>query len=150
MCELLNNIGYTMESMCELLNNIGYTMESMPRGKAPLAQVCGRLMDLKQRKDKAGKQVYSKRIQFQIQDLLDTRQAGWTSKTFKATAKTKEEIRLEQNRDIKAQEAGRSVEGGETVIKGARPTYLSAGPSAAASSGVDGGAWATVAKGGRK
>merc|ERR1712008_473412 len=75
----------------------------MPSGKDALLQVCGRLMDLKQRRDKNGKGAYCKRIQFQIQDLQDTRAAGWTRKVFKAAAKTKEEIRNEQHRDIKAQ-----------------------------------------------
>merc|ERR1719464_1765360 len=98
MGKLPMGMEHIVECMCELLNNIGYTMDSMPMGKLPLTQVCLRLMDLKQRKDKAGKQVYSKRIQFHIQDLLDTRSKGWQKKTFKAVAKTKEEIKAEQSR----------------------------------------------------
>jgi len=143
---------HIVECTCELLNNIGYTLESMPTGKAPLSQVCGRLMDLKQRKDKAGKSSYCKRIQFQIQDLLDTRNAGWTKKVFKATAKTKEEIRNEQHRDIKAAAAGKNLEGAEQVIAGARPSYLSAGSSSAlpGTAGGDGGAWKEVPKTGRR
>lgn len=145
MCERADSVPaeHIVECMCELLNNIGYTMESLPMGKVPLAQVCGRLMDLKQRKDSSGKQVYSKRIQFQIQDLLDTRSAGWTKKTFKAVAKTKEEIRIEQSRDIKAQAAGRKIEEGEMLIAGARPSYLTAGSSG------DSVAWTAVPRGGR-
>jgi len=137
---------HVVECLCELLNSIGYTLETMPSGKDALVQVCSRLLDLKQRRDKSGKGVYSKRIQFQIQDLLDTRAAGWTKKVFKAAAKTKEEIRNEQDREIKAQSAGKGVDGGSHVIAGARPSYLAAGSS----SSLDGGAWQDVPKAGRR
>jgi len=135
-----------VECLCELLNSIGYTLETMPSGKDALVQVCSRLLDLKQRRDKGGKGVYTKRIQFQIQDLLDTRAAGWTKKVFKAAAKTKEEIRNEQDREIKAQSAGKGVDGGSHVIAGARPSYLAAGST----SSLDGGAWQDVSKAGRR
>jgi len=137
---------HVVECICELLNSIGYTLETMPSGKDALVQVCGRLMDLKQRRDKNGKGAYCKRIQFQIQDLLDTRAAGWTKKVFKAAAKTKEEIRNEQDRDIKAQSAGKVADSGLHVIAGARPSYLTAGSTAS----VDGCAWQEVPKGGRR
>mmetsp|Transcript_137829 Transcript_137829/g.428280 ORF Transcript_137829/g.428280 Transcript_137829/m.428280 type:complete len:282 (-) Transcript_137829:80-925(-) len=138
---------HVVECICELLNSIGYTLESMPAGKDAVAQVCGRLMDLKARTDARGRGAYSKRIQFSIQDLLETRAAGWTKKVFKAAAKTREEIRNEQSRDIKAQAAGKSADGSERVVAGARPTWLSSGGAAASK---DDGPWQAVSKGGRR
>jgi len=137
---------HVVECLCELLISIGYTLETMPSGKDAVVQVCSRLLDLKQRRDKNGKGAYTKRIQFQIQDLLDTRAAGWTKKVFKAAAKTKEEIRNEQDRELKAQSSGKGVDGGSHVIAGARPAYLAAGST----SSLDGGAWQDVSKAGRR
>jgi len=144
---------YMVECICELLLSIGYTLEEMPAGKQALMQVCGRLKDLKSRKDRNGRNAYSKRIQFQIQDLLDTRAAGWTRKTFKAAAKTKDEIRNEQDREIRAQTTGsnKTNDGSSQVIAGARPTYMATPSSGtAASASGDGGNWQEVAKTGRR
>jgi len=113
-----------IECICELLSNIGYTLESTPVGKAAVTAVCGRLLDLKKREAQAGKGVYSKRIQFGIQDILDMRSAGWTKKTFKASAKTKDEIRRAQEKDVALQARGKEVSGGEVQIAGARPMYV--------------------------
>jgi len=116
---------HVVECVCELLNSIGHTLESMPAGQSALQHVCGRLIDLKQRTDARGRLAYCKRIQFQIQDLLETRAAGWTKKVFKSAAKTREEIRSEQTRDLRAQARGRTVEGSEQIVAGARPACLS-------------------------
>lgn len=110
-----------VECICELLTNIGYTLESSPIGKSALASVCSRLKELKI------KQAYSKRIQFAIQDLLDIRAAGWAKRTFKASAKTKEEIRLQQEKDIAAQARGRPAQEVEVQIAGAKPLWLNPG-----------------------
>lgn len=134
---------HVLECICELLNSIGFTLESLPAGQVALSQVCSRLKDLKQCQDRNGKPVYSKRIQFQIQDLLETRAAGWTKKSFKAAAKTMQEIRNEQNRDIRAQAVGKGIEGAEQVIAGARPAYLTAGTG---SPGAEGCLWQEVSK----
>jgi len=115
---------HVVECICEVLNAIGYTLEQKPVGKATIVQVCGRMLDLKQRKTNEGKGVYSKRIQFAIQDILDTRKAGWTKKVFKIAARTKEEIRLEQERQIREQTAGKDVSVAEVVVAGQRPAYL--------------------------
>jgi len=115
---------HVVECVCEVLNAIGYTLEQKTVGKATIAQVCGRMLDLQQRKTNEGKGFYSKRIQFAIQDLLDTRKAGWTRKVFKIAAKTKEEIRHEQERQIRAQTAGKNVSVAEVVVAGQRPAYL--------------------------
>jgi len=68
--------------------------------------------------------VYCKRIQFMIQDLLDTRAAGWAKKMFKSSAKTKGEIRLEQERDLDARSRGKDVLQAELVVAGQRPGCL--------------------------
>eukprot|EP00929_Paragymnodinium_shiwhaense_P009177 TRINITY_DN11323_c0_g1_i1.p1 TRINITY_DN11323_c0_g1~~TRINITY_DN11323_c0_g1_i1.p1 ORF type:complete len:651 (-),score=199.28 TRINITY_DN11323_c0_g1_i1:218-2170(-) len=117
---------HVVECACELLLCIGYALEAMPTGAASLASVCGRLMDLKGMKDESGKGVYSKRMTFAIQDLLDTRASGWTKKTFKSSAKTKEEIRLDQKRDQVAQARGKETNGAEHIVAGQRPQYMRA------------------------
>mmetsp|Transcript_88142 Transcript_88142/g.227302 ORF Transcript_88142/g.227302 Transcript_88142/m.227302 type:complete len:629 (+) Transcript_88142:128-2014(+) len=115
---------HVVECAVELILSIGYTLETMPTGSEALGQVCSRLLDLQQRKLPEGRAAYSKRIQFAIQDLLDVRSAGWRRKTFKAAAKTKEEIRLDQHRDLTNQARGREVESGEQVVVGQRPFYM--------------------------
>jgi hypothetical protein len=143
---------HVIECICELLTSIGYTLDAMPAGGGPLTQVCGRLMDLKQRTTKVGKierGIYSKRIQFKIQEVLETRAAGWTRKTFKAVAKTKEEVRQEQERDIKAAVSGKDLKGAETVVAGQRPAYLNEAGSSPQAAGA-GGDWQDAASKSRR
>mmetsp|Transcript_146827 Transcript_146827/g.366153 ORF Transcript_146827/g.366153 Transcript_146827/m.366153 type:complete len:756 (-) Transcript_146827:450-2717(-) len=116
---------HVIECAVELIMSIGHTLESMPVGKSALSQVCGRLLDLKQQK-RDGKGLYTKRIQFAIQDLLDTRNAGWTRKVFGGVAKTKEEIRLDQQRELNAQGHGKDVDGSQRIVAGQRPMYIAA------------------------
>mmetsp|Transcript_12626 Transcript_12626/g.31870 ORF Transcript_12626/g.31870 Transcript_12626/m.31870 type:complete len:122 (-) Transcript_12626:795-1160(-) len=92
----------------------------MPAGKEAIKQVGGRLVDLQQRKDAKGKGVYPMRIRFMIQDLIDTRNAGWMKKSFKAAAKTKEEIRQDAQRDERTQK----TDGSEVMIAGQRPAWM--------------------------
>lgn len=102
-----------VECLCELLQNIGYTLEaSGASGQAVLTEVCTRLQNLKGN--------YGKRIQFAIQDVLDIRSAGWKKKTFIHSAKTKEEIRKEQELELRAAACGREVSSAEMQIAGAR------------------------------
>ncbi|CAK0843196.1 unnamed protein product [Prorocentrum cordatum] len=105
---------HALECAHELLNSVGLTLESMPFGQVALPVVFGRLRSLKARKGADGKGIYSKRMQFMIQDLIDTREAGWTRKVFRSSAKTIEEIRA----------AGTQQQGGETVLVGQRPLYM--------------------------
>jgi len=115
---------HIIECICELLQAIGATFESMPMGKPSLVMVCSRLMELKVRKVK-DKHIYSKRIQFGIQDLLDTRAKGWERKVFKIKAKTIEEVRVQQEKEIRDKERGVEIStGAETQIAGQRPAYL--------------------------
>lgn len=115
-----------MECLCELLQNIGYTLEQCgSAGKDALDSVCARLGDLKQRTGTRAGGLYCKRIQFAIQDVLDTRNNGWRRKTFKASAKTKMEIAHEQYRDTVAQAYyGVTADGSEVQIAGARRNVL--------------------------
>lgn len=115
---------HVVECICELLSAIGFTLESTALGKDCVAQVCGRMMDLKSRKKKDGKGLLSKRIQFNIQDVLDMRSKGWTKKTFKNIAKTKEEIRIEMEKDLATQARGKTANLAEYVVAGARPANL--------------------------
>jgi hypothetical protein len=108
-----------VECVCELISAIGYTLDESSMGNASLTQVCGRMLELKKSMREDGKKsVYSKRIQFAIQDVLDTRTAGWTKKVFKTAAKTKEEVRLDMAR------GGKDESGAEFVVAGQRPSYL--------------------------
>lgn len=60
-------------------------------------------------------------------------------KVFKTQAKTKDEIRLDQERDIKEQAAGRKTEGSPAVVSvGLRPAYLTAGSATQAADTKDG------------
>lgn len=116
---------HSVECACELLMSVGYTLEEMPMGNAALQQVCGRLLELKIMKTSAGKGAFCKRIQFMVQDLLDTRAAGWAKKSFKSSAKTKDEIRQEQERELAAKMCGKELSSAEHTVVGQRPTYLS-------------------------
>jgi len=112
---------HALECACELITAIGYTLEAMPSGQVALGMAFKRLAELKSKKNDQGKGIYSKRIHFMIQDLLDTRAAGWSKKVFKSQAKTKEEIRLDQERELSTKESF----AGEQVLAGQRPVYLS-------------------------
>jgi len=123
---------HAIECACELLMNIGYTLEQLPTGFQALQLVCNRLFDLKARKTPEGKPAYCKRMVFMMQDLLETRAADWVSKTFKSSAKTKEEIRMEQQRDLEAKSRGIQSPVAEHVVAGQRPMYISSTNAATA------------------
>lgn len=148
MCEDANSIPkeHIVECICELLTSIGYTLEAMPAGKGAMEQVCGRLLDLKSKKDKKGKSVYSKRVMFGVQDLLEARAAGWMKKVFKTTAKTKEEIARDQESDLQAQASGKAVSSAQWVAVGVRPAYLTEGSAPGAKTDAGAG-WVSAKKG---
>jgi len=120
---------HALECACELLMAIGFTLEAHPSGCAVLQEVLGRIRELQTASNAEGKSYYSKRVQFMLRDLLDTRDNGWTKKSFHSSAKTKEEIRLEQERDLTARSAGRTTSNAEVVLAGQRPFYLSTATS---------------------
>lgn len=113
-----------IECVCELLGSIGLTLEASSSGHVAVTQVCGRLLELKCEKSNDGKSLYSKRVQFVIQDLLDTRSAGWAMKCFKSAAKTKLEVRQEHEKALQDVSAGKAVSGADFVVVGQRPAYL--------------------------
>jgi len=139
---------HVLECICTLLNSIGYTLDNMPAGHESMTQVCGRLLDLKQKKTKKGKEHYSKRVQFMIQDLIDTKNSNWQKKVFKQAAKTKEQIREDAKRDEKTQK----TDGSEVVVAGQRPAWMteSKGGSSGGPSADAGGEWDTVTKPSKK
>jgi len=104
--DLIGRVGSTLpeehkiECVCELLQAIGYTIDSMPQGSDLMSQFCARLVSLKSAVGSSGKAAYSRRIQFQIQDLMDLRSRGWEKKQFKEQAKTKDEVRREAEQQI--------------------------------------------------
>uniref|UniRef100_A0A7S2L2P2 MIF4G domain-containing protein n=1 Tax=Zooxanthella nutricula TaxID=1333877 RepID=A0A7S2L2P2_9DINO len=122
---------HAVESACELLLSVGYTLELHPAGAEVLECVCARMQRLKDRKaEPEGKKgLYCKRVQFAIQDLLETRAAGWSKRSFKSAAKTKQEIREQQARDewLAKTPHGAPSPGVEQVVVGQRPAYLSGG-----------------------
>jgi len=119
---------HNIECACELLMSTGHTLESVVSRSVQL--VCGRLAELRGQKTANGKDLLSKRIQFLVQDVFDARLAGWTKKSFKTSAKTKEEVRLDQQRELKAKMLGEASPTAEQVIAGQRPNYVTAGHSA--------------------
>merc|ERR1712032_355567 len=137
---------HVVECVCELLRNVGSTLESTPIGKSALIGVCGRIKDLKGMKRKDGKPALRKRIQFAISDVLDARAAGWVMKTFTKTAKTKEEVRLEHEKDLKDAAAGKTVNTAEVKLAGARPAYLGEQAAQAKEAVSGGGDWQDAGK----
>mmetsp|Transcript_42099 Transcript_42099/g.136235 ORF Transcript_42099/g.136235 Transcript_42099/m.136235 type:complete len:539 (-) Transcript_42099:128-1744(-) len=111
-----------LECAVELLMAIGFTLEALPHGQPVVEEVFHRLKTIKGAQGPDGKLIYSKRIQFMIQDLQDARSAGWSKKSFKASAKTKEEIRLDQERDLRQGMLGRTCSG-KLVLAGRRPDF---------------------------
>ncbi|CAK0818891.1 unnamed protein product, partial [Prorocentrum cordatum] len=75
---------HMIECVCELLQAIGFSLDNTQHGKMLVTQFSHRLMDLKKEVDPAtGRHLFSKRIQFRIQDLIDLRSHNWQKKLFK-------------------------------------------------------------------
>jgi hypothetical protein len=119
---------HMIECVCELLQAIGFSLDNTQHGKMLVTQFSHRLMDLKKEVDPAtGKQLFSKRIQFRIQDLIDLRGRNWQKKLFKEQAKTKDEVRKDALRDAhNAQKKGGNVSDAmfTTQVVGMRPSYI--------------------------
>jgi hypothetical protein len=116
---------HMIECVCELLQAIGFSLDNTQHGKMLVTQFSHRLMDLKKEVDPAtGRSLFSKRIQFRIQDLIDLRGRNWQKKLFKEQAKTKEEVRKDA-----AREAHKTAKSGTeamftTQVAGMRPSYI--------------------------
>lgn len=116
---------HMIECVCELLQAIGHTLDGTPSGKMLMLQFSARLMDLKRSNLPDGRAAFSKRIQFQIQDLLDLRQNNWQKKMFKEAAKTKDEVRKDAIAEARKQAKGGGTEVMfQTQTVGVRPAYI--------------------------
>lgn len=84
-----------IEWACELLLAIGYTLDTSPVGSALMLQFVSRLVDLMEQTLPDGRAVFSKRIRFLIQDLLDLRANHWQKKDHdvRKDAMTKDDAR---------------------------------------------------------
>merc|ERR1712232_844672 len=113
---------HMIECVCELLQAIGHTLENTTHGKMLMGQFAARLQDLKYTKnEKTGAVAYSKRIQFQIQDLVELRNNNWQKKLLKEQAKTRDEVRKDAARESRMK-AGEVLF--ETKTAGVRPAYI--------------------------
>jgi hypothetical protein len=113
---------HMIECVCELLQSIGHTLENTTHGKMLMSQFSARLQDLKTTKDEqTGAQHYPKRIQFQIQDLVDLKNNDWRKKLLKDQAKTVNEVRKDAVKESRMK-AGEVLF--ETVTAGVRPAYI--------------------------
>jgi len=120
---------FQIECVLELIVNIGYTLEllSSQSEKAQgnqsdrIATYMSTLAFLKIHVDgSTGKQTYSKRIQFAIQDVLDLRKNSWRKKVYKERAKQKHDI---DYREHAVNYNPTKVEFAEEVA-GQRPEYI--------------------------
>eukprot|EP00930_Biecheleria_cincta_P056007 TRINITY_DN4221_c1_g3_i1.p1 TRINITY_DN4221_c1_g3~~TRINITY_DN4221_c1_g3_i1.p1 ORF type:complete len:1113 (+),score=296.35 TRINITY_DN4221_c1_g3_i1:92-3430(+) len=118
---------HMIECVCELLQAIGYTLDETPHGKNLMDSFAARLKDLSRHQgvertpDGKG---FTKRIRFQIEDLLDLRREGWRKKLFKEQAKSKEEIRKDAARDERKGGKGGQDTMFSTQVLGVRPAYI--------------------------
>jgi len=116
---------HMIECVCELLQAIGYTLDDTPHGENLMNSFAARLRDLSKHPGADGKAIFSKRICFQIENLLDLRKNRWQKKLFKELAKTKDDVRKDA-----IKEANKAARGGgqeilfTTQVVGARPAYI--------------------------
>lgn len=87
---------HKVECACELLVAIGHTLDDRQDGKVLMSQFIARLMDLKGSYAVGTKNMfYSRRVQFQIQDLTELRQNRWVKKMLREQAKKLDDVRKE-------------------------------------------------------
>merc|ERR1719326_1347235 len=86
-----------------------------------MAQFSARLQDLKYSKNEQTGVAYTKRIQFQIQDLVELRNNNWQKKLLKDIAKTRDEVRKDAAKESRMK-AGEVLF--ETKTVGVRPAYI--------------------------
>jgi len=103
--DLLNNEPpeLQVEYALELLQAVGPRFEETEKDKHQLSIILDRLNALKVMKGADGKACLSKRVQFQIQDLVDLRANKWKGRGFKETAKTMDEVREQAEAEEHAQ-----------------------------------------------
>jgi rRNA processing protein Krr1/Pno1 len=89
---------HAIEAACELVGAVGATLHADPHGHTMLAKVIESFVKLRVAKKAssesgASKDLYSKRMQFTMQNTIDLSQNDWLKKSFKSKATTKDEIR---------------------------------------------------------
>lgn len=119
---------HMIECVCELLQAIGYTLDETVHGKNLMDSFAARLKDLARHQGSTDRSSdgkgFTKRIRFQIEDLLDLRKDGWRKKLFKEQAKSKEEIRKDAAiADRKGGKGGQDTMFSTQVV-GVRPSYI--------------------------
>jgi hypothetical protein len=104
-----------VEYALELIQTTGHEFDKLEKDKVQLNIFFARLSDLKKYKTPEGKPCLSKRIQFQIQDLMDMRAGGWAKSKHKEVAKTMAEVAREQEREEReaALAGGKNARGGK-------------------------------------
>jgi hypothetical protein len=84
---------HCVECACEMLSTIGHTFEGLSDGQQLMAQFLSRLKYLQQSVSEEEEQVFNKRIQYLIQDLVELQQNAWQGKIFHEKASTKAQLR---------------------------------------------------------
>jgi pentatricopeptide repeat protein len=115
-CDLAGEL--EIECTCQLLRSVGAALQSEQLGCHLISKTCGELAKLR----KEGDAIYSKRLQFMIQDLVDLRDAHWMQKAFKSAAKTKDDIKQDAADEEQLKHHGEN--GVLTVVAGARPDSI--------------------------
>jgi len=112
---------HMIECVCELLQAIGYTLDETTHGENLMNSFQARLKDLSKTLQSDGKQAFTKRIRFKIEEVLKLRADKWEKKVFKEQAKTKSEVKSDASG-----RPGRQAAQGEfsTQIAGMKPAYI--------------------------
>jgi len=114
---------HMIECTCELLCTVGYTLDLSEHGKALTSQILSRLLDLKMSKTSDDEVfAFSKRVRFQIQNLIELRGNGWQKMLFRETPQTKEDVAIKQ---AQATSKGTGIEAiFATKVIGQQPAYI--------------------------
>jgi len=117
-----------VECTCELLCTIGYTLDLRQNGKALMSQFFSRLVDLKMSKTCGDKTLaFSKRVRFQIQNLIDLRGNGWQRKLIRETPLRRKDVAIQQ---AQATWKGAGTPAMfATKVVGQRPSYIENKPA---------------------
>jgi len=112
---------HKIECACALLSTIGYTFDQRVDGQLLMTQFLSRMNDLKSVQDGTKRGLYSKRVQFLIQDVQEMRDNGWVTKVLKEKATTKAEVRREAQQEAHSK-LGRVGFAQQTA--GMKPRYI--------------------------
>ncbi|OLP95545.1 Eukaryotic translation initiation factor isoform 4G-2 [Symbiodinium microadriaticum] len=118
---------HMIECVCQLLEAIGHTLDENTHGENLMNSFQARLKDLSKHLSSDGKQAFSKRIRFAIEDLLDLRKNKWQKKVFKEQAMKINEVK-ESAKDSGKTYGGKPAPetGFSTHIAGQKPSYIDA------------------------